>query len=58
MKKAIVVEPADIKKILAEKFHVREDAVIKSQYSYTVVMEGEDEPEESDRDRQSGDRRS
>jgi len=52
MKKAIVVEPADIKKILAEKFHVREDAVIKSQYSYTVVMEGEDEPEERSGDGQ------
>lgn len=52
MKKALVVEPADIKKILAEKFHVREDAVIKSQYSYTVVMEGEDEPEERSGDGQ------
>lgn len=38
MKKAIVIEPNDIKKILAEKYGVPENNVIKSQYSYTVVL--------------------
>lgn len=39
MKQAIVIEPADIKKILAEKYDVPESHVIKSQYTYTVVLE-------------------
>lgn len=38
MKNAIVVDTADIKKILAEKFGVTEDNVIKSQYSFTVIL--------------------
>jgi len=38
MKKAVVVEPNDIKKILAEHFHVSEDNIIKSQYTYTVIL--------------------
>ena len=41
MKNAIVLDPNDIKKILAEKFNVPESNVIKSQYSYTVVTESE-----------------
>ena len=41
MKNAIVLEPNDIKKILAEKFHVKQENVIKSQYSYTVVLDGD-----------------
>ena len=38
MKQAIVIEPNDIKKILAEKYGVPESNVIKSQYSYTVIL--------------------
>lgn len=41
MKNAKVIEPNDIKKILAEKFNVPESNIIKSQYSYTVVLESE-----------------
>lgn len=43
MKKAIVIDANDIKQILAEKFNVPLENVIKSQYSYTVVIEDEDE---------------
>lgn len=38
MKNAIVVDANDIKKILAEYFNVAPDSVIKSQYSYIVVL--------------------
>ena len=43
MKKAIVVDANDIKEIIAKHFDVPVEAVIKSQYSYTVIMEGEKE---------------
>ena len=43
MKKAIVVEANDVKAILAEHFNVPQENVIKSQYSYTVILE---EPED------------
>lgn len=45
MKKAIVVDASDIKKILAERFGVPEEQVYKSQYSWTVVTDkaGENE---------------
>ena len=46
MKKAIVIEPNDIKKILAEKYNVPESNVIKSQYSYTVILEKQDDNDE------------
>lgn len=39
MKKAIVVEQSDVKRILAEHFKVPEANVMKSQYSYTVIVE-------------------
>lgn len=39
MRKAIVLDPEDIKSILAEKYDVPVKNVIKSQYSYTVVLE-------------------
>ena len=39
MKKAIVVEQSDIKRILAEHFEVPDANVMKSQYSYTVIIE-------------------
>ena len=41
VKRATVVEPNDIKAILAEHFKVSEDKVIKSQYSYIIVQEDE-----------------
>lgn len=41
MKAAIVVDANDIKKILADHFGVSPDNVIKSQYSYTIITEGE-----------------
>lgn len=41
MKKAIVVEPDDIKEMLAEKYGVSEKNIIKSQYSYTVILDEE-----------------
>lgn len=39
MKDAIVVDANDVKEILAEHFHVPPENVIKSQYSYTVILE-------------------
>ena len=38
MKTAVVVEPADIKKMLAEKLNVKEESIINGQNSYTVVL--------------------
>lgn len=47
MKKAIVIEQSDMKKILADYFNVSEKDVIKSQYSYTVIMgDGEETDDE------------
>lgn len=46
MKNAVVVDANDVKKILAEHFGVKPDAVIKSQYSYTVIIENDDEKKE------------
>ena len=45
MKKAIVIDANDIKKILAEKFDVPETQVIKSQYSFTVILDEEEQEE-------------
>lgn len=39
MKQAIVLDSNDVKKLIAEKFDVPEENVIKSQYSYTVITE-------------------
>lgn len=39
MKKAVVVEANDIKAILAKHFNVPEENIIKSQYSFTVILE-------------------
>lgn len=39
MKNAVVVESNDIEKILAEKFNVPEENIVKSQYSWTVILE-------------------
>ena len=38
MKNAIVLDSNDIKRIIAEKYNVNESDVIKSQYSYTVIL--------------------
>ena len=42
MKKAVVVEPDDIKQMLVEKYDVPEKNIIKSQYSYTVILDKDD----------------
>lgn len=42
MKQAIVLDSNDIKAIIAEKYNVPESSVIKSQYSYTVILEDKD----------------
>lgn len=48
MKKGIVLDADDVRKIVAEKFGVKPDRVIKSQYSYTVITEeNADEPTKS-----------
>lgn len=39
MKDVKVLDTNDIKKIIAEKFDVPEENVIKSQYSYTMIIE-------------------
>lgn len=45
MKNALVIEQSDIKKIIAEKYGVEEKSVIKTQYSYIVLIsEEEQEP--------------
>lgn len=47
MKQALVVDASDVKKILAEHFKVPEENVIKSQYSFTVVLpDDKKEPKE------------
>lgn len=39
MKNAIVLEQSDIKKMIAEKYQVPESNIIKSQYTYSVILE-------------------
>lgn len=43
MRNAKVLDADDIKKLIAEKFGVDVKDVIKSQYSYTVILQ-EEEP--------------
>lgn len=43
MKNAVVVEADDIKQILADKYNVPTKNVIKSQYSYTVILEDDED---------------
>ena len=45
MKNAIVLEQNDIKAIIAKHFNVNESDVIKSQYSYTVILNNIDSEE-------------
>lgn len=42
-KRAIVIDSKMVKKILAEKYNVPEKNIIKSQYSWTVVLDVEDD---------------
>ena len=42
MKKGIILEQNDLKKIIAKYFNVDESKVIKSQYSWTVVTDDEE----------------
>ena len=42
MKKGIIIDANDVKKIISEHFNVDESKVIKSQYSWTVVTDDED----------------
>ncbi len=44
MKQAIVIDANEIKQILADKFNVPVENVMKNQYSYTVVIS--EKPEE------------
>lgn len=39
MKNAVVVDANEVRAILAEKFQVPVENVIKSQYSYTVILD-------------------
>jgi len=39
MKRAIVIDANDLKKILSEYFNVKPEDVIKSQYSYTIITD-------------------
>lgn len=41
MKNALVFDANDIKKVLAEKFNIPESNIIKSQYSYTVILDNQ-----------------
>ena len=43
MRNAVVLDANDIKKILAEKFNVPESNIVKSQYSFTVIIDEEQE---------------
>ena len=43
MKKDIILEANDLKKIIDEHLNVDESKVIKSQYSWTVVTDNEDD---------------
>ena len=43
MKQAVVLETEDVKRIIAEHFNVDPKNVIKSQYTFTVVKEEQNE---------------
>lgn len=47
MRKAVVLDAGDVKEILAKYFGVKAENVIKSQYSYTVITDDDDEKSES-----------
>ena len=41
MKNGLILDANDVKKIIADHFHVPEANVLKSQYSYTVITDNE-----------------
>lgn len=43
MRKAVVLDASDVKEILAEYFGVKPENIIKSQYSYTVITDNDDD---------------
>ena len=43
MKSAVVVDANDMKEILAKHFGVKPENVIKSQYTWTVILEEKEE---------------
>ena len=45
MKQAVVIDANEVREILAEKFGVPVESVIKSQYSYTVILPHKDTDE-------------
>lgn len=45
MRESVTLDTKDIKEILAEKFRVPEKNIIKSQYTYTVILDDADEPD-------------
>lgn len=45
MKQAVVIDANEVREILAEKFDVPVESVIKSQYSYTVILPQKDTAE-------------
>ena len=45
MKNAILVEQDDIKQMLAEKYKVPISNIVRSQYSYTVILEEDNDKE-------------
>lgn len=46
MRDAKVIDANDIKKILAEKFGVPENNIIKMQYSYAIITEEQERKDE------------
>lgn len=45
MKDAIMLDSNDVKAIIADHFNVPESNVVKTQYSYIVAREGDDNAE-------------
>lgn len=43
MRPAVVIDANEVREILAEKFGVPVENVIKSQYSFTVILEKKEE---------------
>lgn len=43
MRQAVVIDSNEVREILAEKFEVPVENVIKSQYSFTVILEKKEE---------------
>ena len=43
MQTAIIIDANDIKKILAEKYHVPESRIIKMQYSFAILKDDKED---------------